>query len=503
MRGWRNGPGPHLVMACLLLVAPAAGQVDAPTELDSLVTPAELEFLLTELRRIDPPDRIRELAGFGRRQLELGGGFYGMLPEQLADSDRIPVPDHAEGALRAAHHLARQRRVNLSALNRVSPDYALAFRGESLPRFLDRLAPIEGDTEPPPDGMVLALDTSALHGFFTALADGEIDEEEARRLARLPSNQAMLEHRRDLGYVPEPLPDTDSLAELIRMAGSNDPLDRLWCWINPQNAFGYADLTLNADHYARFLSELREQETELERAVITRIAPFAPASEPFETTFAFTVGWAIRGWATPSMVGLNVEQVKDDWDLLFGTLVEETYHRLQLELCPTASGEVARDFDDLVRVDTGDARYDRLYEIITYTVLEGAANRVRGPFADPELPEKASENAELLARFVDQVVARDDPDAADALISEGLRGNGPLYGLGWALASLIEQHDGPRSVAGYQARGPVPFFRRGSALARDAGHLVLADEVITAVDTLDGLLAPRGTSAGGPGSLSR
>ena len=66
----------------------------------------------------------------------------------------------------------------------------------------------------------------------------------------------MLQHRRDLGYVPEPLPDTESLAAMIRIAGSTDPLDRLWCWINSQNAFDYADLVQNADGYRLLLSEL-------------------------------------------------------------------------------------------------------------------------------------------------------------------------------------------------------------------------------------------------------
>lgn len=41
--------------------------------------------------------------------------------------------------------------------------------------------------------------------------------------------KTLLEHRRHLGYVPEPLPDLASLAQMMMMAGSVDPLDRLWC----------------------------------------------------------------------------------------------------------------------------------------------------------------------------------------------------------------------------------------------------------------------------------
>jgi hypothetical protein len=110
------------------------------------------------------------------------------------------------------------------------------------------------------DGLSLELDTSALVGFFAAFKAGEITADEASNLAALPSNQAMLEHRRNLGYAPVPLPDTESLSEMIGMAGSSDPLDRLWCWINPQNPFGYADLVQNAEDYSRFLSELDDHE---------------------------------------------------------------------------------------------------------------------------------------------------------------------------------------------------------------------------------------------------
>jgi hypothetical protein len=469
----------------VILLVPVTGLRLQAAELDELVTPAEEKFLLAELARVQPPDRLRELSDYGRRQSELGGGFYGMLPDQLADPDAIPVPADERGRLEAALCLAQQREVNLAALRKVNPDYALAFRGVTLLAFLDRMPPGEAPTSGPAGALSLELDVSALTGFFAALADGEISEGEAAALADLPSNQAMLQHRRNLGYIPEPLPDTESLAAMIRMAGSADPLDRLWCWINPQNAFGYADLAQNVKGYSVFLSDLENHGEDLRSVVLGQIASYAPANLRFGARFAFTVAWGIRGWATPEMAGLNVEQVKDDWNLLFGTLVEETYHRLQLELCPTTTGKPASEFSDLVAIDTGDARYDRLYEIVTYTVLEGAANLVRGRFASADLAEKAPAGAELMARFVQQVLEQDDVESADALISEGLRSNGPLYGLGWRLAALIAERDGKRAVAEYQKQGPVRFFVHGATIAVENGKPLLTPDVMAAVDTLE------------------
>jgi hypothetical protein len=276
---------------------------------------------------------------------------------------------------------------------------------------------------------------------------------------------------------------------MIRMAGSADPLDRLWCWINPQNAFGYADLAQNVGDYLHFLSELEDHGEHLVTAVLMQIKNYSPADLRLEARFAFTVGWAIRGWVTPKMAGLNLEQVKDDWDLLFGTLVEETYHRLQLELCPTTTGKPAREFSDLVAIETGDARYDRLYEIVTYTVLEGAASLVRGQFAAADLADKAPVGAELMARFVNQIVEQGDLESADALISEGLQGNGPLYGLGWKLASLIAERNGERAIGEYQKLGPVRFFLFGATLAVESGKPLLTPEVVAAIDTLETCLA--------------
>lgn len=473
--------GCSLAVAAIVVRPLSATQVDT----DARDTPSAVEFLLEQLARITPPERIRELATYSERQSELGGGFYGVLPDQLADADSIPVPSDERSRREAALVLLRQRRDNLEAMERVSPDYPVTFRGESLGRFLSRLSnPLSTPSETI-EHVRLHLDTSALDGFFAALSDGEISEAEAMALAELPSNQAMLSHRRNLGYVPEPLPDTESLAEMIGMAGSRDPLDRLWCWINPQNAFGYADLVQNADAYTDFLSDIDNLRAPLANAVLSHIDRYLPAGGDYDVTFAFTVGWAIQGWATPEMAGLNVEQVKDDLDRLFGTLAEETYHRLQLQFCATPGGAPAREFTDLVTIDTGQARYDRLYEILTYTMLEGCANLARGRFASPDLAEQTPAGVELLARFVDEVVAQGQAENADALISQGLKGNGPLYGLGWTLASLIADRDGPQAVAAYQERGAVAFFGRAAEVSRENSRPLLPEDVVAAIDALD------------------
>jgi hypothetical protein len=79
-------------------------------------------------------------------------------------------------------------------------------------------------------------------------------------------------------------------------------------------------------------------------------------------------------------------------------------------------------------------------------------------------------------------------ESADALIAEGLRNNGPLYGLGWHWASLIADENGRRAVGYHQTLGPVAFLWHAVELAEERGEVMLAPEVLDAVDALESLL---------------
>lgn len=56
------------------------------------------------------------------------------------------------------------------------------------------------------------------------------------------------------------------------MAGSTDPLDRLWCWINSQDACDYADLVQGADGDDHLLQERDADGDLLTAAALDRIA---------------------------------------------------------------------------------------------------------------------------------------------------------------------------------------------------------------------------------------
>jgi hypothetical protein len=472
-----------LTMLILTTAAAAAPELPESEEpfhrLDAMVTEAERAELLDLLAEVEPPEAVRELAGYGDWQHRQGGGFHGLMPDQSEQLAALPIPVDEGARVEAAAVLAGLRRANREQL--IELGYPLEFAGRGIE------APLEFE---PPASIRIMLDDSAIRGFLAAVADGTVDDREASSLAALPSNREMMRHRRDLGYVPEPLVTADGLAAMLRRAGSGRPLDRLWAWINPLNQFGYADLVNQQQHYEEMMRSLDERRDALVAAAAGRIAVYLPAGVEVDEVFALTVGCLIRGWATSEMSGLNVEQVKDDWQRLARTMTEEVYHRVQLQLMPTASGAPANDFDDLT-IAVDDPGLSKLYELLVYTVAEGSANLVATPAAGVDDPERARAGRDLLDRFVATVVRAGLVDEADAMLGEGLRSNGPLYALGFRMARTIERHDGAAAVGALQQLGPVAFVRRALDLASADGAELVGSDSAAAVAELAQALASR------------
>ncbi len=93
-------------------------------------------------------------------------------------------------------------------------------------------------------------------------------------------------------------------------------------------------------------------------------------------------------------------------------MTHETYHRLQLQMCGTANGWQVMTFEDLAAADLGDARFDRLYEAVAYTALEGSASLVGGTGSS----STPGERARVMKDFVRQVVDEGDCGAAGPLL---------------------------------------------------------------------------------------
>ena len=446
--------------ADLLDWASSNGWLDDVYSLQEKLPLDDARYLLRQLARIEPPDRIHQLTAYQRWQEELGGGFHGMLPAQLADAE-LPVPHDVPNCLRTAHLLADVRAANEAALRQVNPNYAMAFRGKAFPLL---------EPKPHPEQWKLTLDLAGLRALLEALADDALTPARAREIASMVPFQEMLTHRRNLGYLPEPLIDTDGLATFIRHAASDDPLDRIWAWLSTQNLFDLADIARHRDDYERLIAQLASHAPAIEAHILGTIAPHAPESmkgSEFRDRVSFAVGWGIAGWATARTAGINIEHFKDDYGKLLTTLAHESVHRWQLWI-GRPDGRRATSFEDLTEFPFADERDRSFYAILSYIMLEGTATFIAPSHAPEDRRASVERGVELLVECHRAVYEAGDSDRADELVNEGLRSNGPFYWLGEALARAIAEADGPTTIGEMLQRGAPSFVRRGLATAPDA-----------------------------------
>ena len=139
---------------------------------------------------------------------------------------------------------------------------------------------------------------------------------EAREIAQLPANRELLQFVCGQREGSEPWVTEQTLMYFIWKAGSPDPLDRLWRWLNPMNDFGYADLAVNAGQYRSLIDDLQTRRQDVSDAILARIVPFLPPDAEIDEKFAFAPGVLSGDWATPAMSGANVAYIKGGWEEL-------------------------------------------------------------------------------------------------------------------------------------------------------------------------------------------
>ena len=411
----------------------------------------DLESLLTGLAQINPPERIDELADRERQQAEHGAGFHGMLPVQI--SEPLPHPDSLGGILRAAVVLTEIRERNLHGIAEAfSGAYPLAFAGHALPDAVTK----------PPEGWNLALDLSGLNSLISHLDAGRANPDRAREVAAMPAFIEMMRHRRELGYVPEPLINEEGLAWCIDHAASQDPVDRLWRWLHPHNLFDLADISNDLPLYKALVESLEAAGDRLTDPILARIAEFAPEGVRFRDRLSFAVGWAIRGWATETTGGINLEHFKDDLPRMLDTLTHETFHRLQTRICRANPDSQGDGFERITSLPFDDPKLRKLYTVLAYLMLEGSATYVGAREPDPDWAGQGDGALGLLDQAIVSLQA-EDLEAIDGILNEGLKSNGPFYGFGAWLSKGIAEECGPRALGEVLASGAVDFLLTGAA----------------------------------------
>jgi hypothetical protein len=405
--------------------------------------------------RVTLPERISELRDLETEQAERGAGFLGMLPDQTPDD--LDVPNDLETSLDVAIRLSEIRVANLAALAETMPQYPLSFAGSTFD---------SGPATDVPASWKLDIDVDGIRAILDFFDAPKPSADAAATISRMPAFAEMMRHRRELGYVPEPLIDESGLAWCLEHVASSDPIDELWKWLHPQNFFDLSDVYAHRAEYRCLIDRLVRNDG-LATLILGCIAPYAPPGSVFADRLSFAVGWGIRGWATRSTGGMNIEHAKDDFELMLPTLVHETFHRLQTRIA-FANPEIEELGFDRVTSYPFESPVDcRFYQALCYVMLEGSATYVASPEPLEAWEEDAEAGLELLERIREIDAAEDGDDKSDELLNEGLRSNGPFYGFGALLSHALVENGGTPSLGVALGRGAPYFVERGLALLAD------------------------------------
>jgi len=417
----------------------------------------EIIFLWNQVRALEEPKNINKLEEFIPRQRKLGAWVDGLIPPPFEPIDPNKTGKDFRSHLYLVEKLLRQRNQNISVIEELE-EYPLEFSGGSLESFAGL------EVGEPPTNWRIELDPSAIEctlDFFT----GRPESPGPKEIAGLEVNQEMLKHRRNLGYLPEPVTGEEELAELLSWSVSQEPLDRIWKWLSPMNIFDLGDVYRHRDDYGRAVEALKGNWEIIKAKVLNSILNYVENPD-FEVneTFGLTVGYGIRGWVTEDAFGLNVEYVKDDFRLVLGTLAHELFHRIQPRLWTGGrrGNDEASGLASLTKSPFESERDRRFYEILAYIALEGTGEFIRHDFTPTcsaaNLPGDAREGVELLERCYKTIYEAGDADQAEKLLERGLKSNGPFYSLGeFITAELVKVH-GSKVVGRSLCGGGTGFF---------------------------------------------
>ncbi len=313
-----------------------------------------------------------------------------------------------------------------------------------------------------PENWNLKIDLSVLSQTIEFLQSENVNIKKAKEIANLKGNQEMLKHRKNLGYLPEPITDTEDLTELLMWASSNKPEDKIWKWLNPLNIFELADVCNKLDEFEKLHNTIDNYRAEIIYNILSEISKYIKNDLKFTETFSLTIGFAIRGWATDNRFGVNIENIKDDYNRLIATIAHELFHRLQTRICKSEGQE--QIFSGITSGSFRDEKDNKFYEVLSYIMLEGTGEFITHQFTaqkQDNLQKKVDEGLDLLNETYKTIYDKGELEKVDELLNKGLKSNGVFYSLGEYITKLLVKSKGESYLGEILEKGVGSFFVEG------------------------------------------
>ncbi len=411
---------------------------------------------------------MRQLAGFQQSENTVRGDICSRLPNKFTQGSSLSESTGGVEELEAAVALARHRQMNQRKLEDLG--FPIEFSSDPPPR----------PTPWPPTNIRLTIDWRVPEAFLAALENKVVSKEEIAEIVGLPANRELLRFSGSHeGASGSPVTE-DDLTFFVSHAGSPDPFNRLWCWLNPMYLFGYADLIVNAYQYRSAFDELRLYEEEITDAVLTRIAPFVPPETEIQVAVALSVCCPMSIWTTSRMVGVNVEHLKGGWEHMVRALSAAVFHRLQQQQCLLDGGPEPLTVDDLTNSGLAGSQSQILECAINMTVFEGTVDYVADLGASDEEEHEVELGSALLHRYATGDAATISFLPIDTFDLEEKDIHCSLCALGRHMARVITAYDGSQAITELVQRSPATFIIRAAEIESARGRDLLSEETVAA-----------------------
>ena len=423
-------------------------QIDDLREKMSL---SDAHFLLKNLSQLKNPEDIYQLSAIEKAQNDSGGGFYGFIPNFFNDAKKVPVPTDFSGLISCAQYLnnvkLRIHRINARSNFQINPKFKKR-----------KIADIPPDKIHP--GLEIKVSTDAIMDVLNHYLARNLSKKDAIEIANNPTFQQMLINRKEVGYIPKPLPDEKDLATFIYQAAQNDPVATIWRWLNPWNCFGFAEIYNNDSSYYAICSELNQNAEKIAAAVNAKLSIYLPEDFKFQEQIDFGVNWGILSWGTENRVGLNIILVKNDYPLIIRQASSQTFRKIQQKIMRDTHNISSQDvhIKDIVGSRYSNI-YDKLfYEVLAQILIEGTASYVGGKKDSGVIIDGIKEGRDLLNQVYYSLYEDVNIRTVRVCENEGFSINGPFVAIGYSITQKLVKKYGPEIIYSVLADNYLDFY---------------------------------------------
>jgi hypothetical protein len=436
-------------------------------ELKKLLPIDDARFVILQLWNLKEPIDILKLSEVEKDQQLSGGGFYGYIPEYFQDKTNIPIPTNFDSLIECALYLAKIRNQILRIISYPNFKYQT--------KFLDKYIPHPAQIQPHPN-ISIVINTEAVEKVLKLYQREKVPKHFAQQTAEMPTFWEMLTNRKNLGTIPEPLPNQDDLTKFIYLAGKKEPVNQIWNWLNPWNYFGFAELSLKSDKYLEVVKKYKNNAQIFTDIISAKIGKFIPPNVNFEGQIHFGVNWGVRSWSTKNQIGVNIVQIKDDYTTFIKIATREIFRKIQYQIYLQSFGR-NHQLDTLQIAEYFYQQFDneadqQFYSILSEIFLEGSATYVAGKDQQWLVIDGIKEGRDLINGSYYAIYVKHNPNILSECSALGFGSyNSPYTAIGYHMTKVLVETYGNKILYNLLSNQYLNAYLKYMEVEEKASHL--------------------------------